>query len=196
MTKTREHKFKNTIFDEKHLTDLQIAEVIVSEMLMKDCRITFSFVFDINENIFMIYQNIDENVCIQLEDDTVHNLIHNDIFLQDTDNVVKDSFSSVIDSHENTSLIYAAHNSLTELFMMFIKKNLKTTVCMIKKKKDFVNVKIKQDSLLNIKEQRDKKHKILDFIEKKNKNKSDNLKKKSKSLFKNISKFFAIHFQN
>ena len=34
---------------------------------------------------------------------------------------------------------------------MFIKKNLKVIICMIKKK-NFINVKIKQDSLFDIKE--------------------------------------------
>ena len=79
--------------------------------------------------------------------------------------------------------------------MMFIKKNLKTIVCMIKEKKNFVDVEIKQNSLSDIKEQKNKKCKILDFIKKKNEN-NDDLKKKSKSFFKNISKFFTIHFQN
>ena len=50
------------------------------------------------------------------------------------------------------NLIYAVHNSLIKLFIMFIKKNLKTIVCMIKEKKNFVDVEIKQDSLFNIKE--------------------------------------------
>ena len=54
MTKIKEHKLKNTIFDEKHLTNFQVVKVIVSKMFIKNCKITFSFVFDINENIFMI----------------------------------------------------------------------------------------------------------------------------------------------
>ena len=149
--------------------------------------------FNINENIFIICQNISEDVCIQLENDIIHNLIHNDILLQNINSIIKDSFNSVINSHRNINLIYVIYNSLTELSTMFIEKNLKVIICMIKKKKDFVNVKIKQNSLSDIKEQKNKKCKILNFIKKKNEN-NDNLKKKSKSFFKNISKFFVIHF--
>ena len=50
------------------------------------------------------------------------------------------------------NLIYAIHNSFIELFMMFIKKKLKTTVYMIKKNFFFINVEIKQDSFSDIKE--------------------------------------------
>ena len=63
---------------------------------------------------------------------------------------------------------------------------------MIKEKKNFINIKIKQDLFSDIKKQKNKKHKILDFIKKKNEN-NDNLKKKSKFLFKNILKFFTMH---
>ena len=93
------------------------------------------------------------------------------------------------------NLIYVIHNSFIKLLMMFIEKNLKTIVCMIKEKKNFVDIEIKQDSFSDIKEQKNKKCKILNFIKKKNEN-NDNLKKKSKFLFKNISKIFVIHFQN
>ena len=65
------------------------------------------------------------------------------------------------------SLIYIIHNSFTELFTMFIKKNLKITVCIIKEKKDFIDVEIKQNSFFNIKKQKNKKCKILNFIKKK-----------------------------
>ena len=65
---------------------------------------------------------------------------------------------------------------------MFIKKDLKTIICIIKEKKGFINVEIKQDSLFNIKEQKNKKCKVLDFIEKKNKNKDDDQKKKANFL--------------
>ena len=64
MTKTRKCKLKDTISDEKHLINFQIAEVIISETFIKNCKITFSFVFNINENIFIICQNIDKNVYI------------------------------------------------------------------------------------------------------------------------------------
>ena len=49
------------------------------------------------------------------------------------------------------SLIYVIHNFFIKLLTMFIEKNLKTTIYMIKKKKNFINIKIKQDSFFNIK---------------------------------------------
>ena len=55
MIKIKKHKFKNTIFNEKHLIDFQVTKVIIFKTLIKNCRITFSFVFNINENIFIIY---------------------------------------------------------------------------------------------------------------------------------------------
>ena len=114
--------------------------------------------------------------------------------MQNANNVIKDFFNSVINLHENMNLNYIIHNFFIKLFIIFIKKNLKTIVCMIKERKKFINVKIKQNLLFNIKKQKDKKYKILDFIEKKNKNKNNDLKKKSKFFFKNILKFSAMHF--
>ena len=55
MTKIRKCKFKNTIFDEKHLTDFQIIKIIIFKTFMKNHKITFLFMFNINENIFIIY---------------------------------------------------------------------------------------------------------------------------------------------
>ena len=52
-------------------------------------------------------------------------------FLQNADNTVKNSFNSVVNLHKNTSCIYAIYNSFIELFMIFIKKDLKTIVCII-----------------------------------------------------------------
>ena len=40
------------------------------------------------------------------------------------------------------NLIYIIYNSFIKLFIIFIKKNLKTIVYMIKKK-DFINIEIK-----------------------------------------------------
>ena len=77
---------------------------------------------------------------------------------------------------------------------MFIEKNLKTIIYIIKKIFFFFNIKIKQNLLFNIKEQKNKNHKILNFIEKKKQKQKQQFKKKSKFFFKNISKFCTTYF--
>ena len=53
--KNRECKLKNIIFNEKHSINLQVVEVIIFKIFIENCKIAFSFTFNINENIFIIY---------------------------------------------------------------------------------------------------------------------------------------------
>ena len=53
--KIKKHKFKNIIFNKKHLINFQVIKIIIFKTLIKNYKIIFSFTFNINENIFIIH---------------------------------------------------------------------------------------------------------------------------------------------